>query len=41
MDHIARPDWSQYEVTYWKDDAERLVAAERKKAEIATRNAKL
>lgn len=39
MDHIAKPDWSQYDITYWKDDAERLEAARKKKAEIDARNA--
>ena len=39
MGHIARPDWNQYEVTYWKDDTGRMAAAEKKKAEIAARNA--
>ena len=39
MDHIARPDWNQYDVFYWKDDAERLAAEAKKKAEIDARNA--
>lgn len=26
MDHIARPDWSQYAVEYWESDEARLLA---------------